>query len=139
MAHFAKLNENNVVLGVHVVNNSDTLDSNGQENEEVGISFLTKVHGWPLWKQTSYNTHGGVHDNGGIPLRKNYASPGYTYDPNKDAFIPPKTYNSWILNEQTCLWEAPIPLPQTNTNGVPDAYHWNETTLSWDKEVLYRP
>jgi hypothetical protein len=128
MAHFAKLDENNLVLAVHVVNNSDILDSNGQESEEVGIAFLTKVHGWPLWKQTSYNNS----------FRKNYAGPGSTYDPVRDVFIYKKPFNSWILNDSTCLWEAPITRPQTDTNGIPDAYHWNESTLSWDKEVLYR-
>jgi hypothetical protein len=79
------------------------------------------------WIQTSYNTRGGVHANGGTPLRKNYAGIGFTYDRNRDAFIPPQPYPSWTLNENTCLWDAPTPMP---TEGGP--YTWNESTLSWE-------
>ena len=78
------------------------------------------------WVQTSYNTRGGVHTNGGTPLRKNYAGIGYTYDPARDAFIPPKPFDSWILNEDTCLWDAPTPYP---TDG--GMYYWDEGTLAW--------
>ena len=80
------------------------------------------------WIQTSYNTKGGVHLLGGTPLRKNYAGIGYTYDRQKDAFIPPKPFNSWVLNEETCLWEAPTPYP-IDAN----SYEWDETTTSWVK------
>ena len=79
------------------------------------------------WVQTSYNTHGGVHSLGGTPLRKNYAGIGYTYDADKDAFIPPKPFNSWILNETTCLWEAPVAYPDDDNR-----YTWNEETTTWD-------
>ena len=79
------------------------------------------------WIQTSYNTHGGVHTLGGTPLRKNYAGIGYTYDAQRDAFIPPKPYNSWTLNETSCLWEPPTPYPNDDK-----IYRWNESTTSWD-------
>jgi len=79
------------------------------------------------WIQTSYNTHGGVHKLGGTPLRKNYAGIGYTYDAQRDAFIPPKPYNSWTLNETSCLWEPPTPYPNDDK-----IYRWNESTTSWD-------
>jgi hypothetical protein len=91
--------------------------------------FQTFVDSSPgEWIQTSYNTRGGVHTNGGIPLRKNYAGIGYTYDRVRDAFIPPKPYNSWTLNDDTCLWEAPIPYP---TDGK--LYKWNEETQNWNE------
>ena len=115
MAHFAKLDENNMVTFVTVGRDED----NGKENE------LTARTG-DVYKQTSYNTHGGVHTLGGTPLRKNYAGLGYTYDVSRDAFIPPKPYVSWVLNETTANWEAPIPYP---TNGK--MYHWNEETIQW--------
>lgn len=78
------------------------------------------------WIQTSYNTRGGVHTNGGTPLRKNYAGIGYSYDATLDAFIPPQEYPSWTLNTETCLWEPPVPMP---TEGGP--YRWDEATTSW--------
>jgi hypothetical protein len=102
-------------------------DSNGVEQEVNGIDFLTKLTGWAIWKQTSYNTHGGVHSSGGTPLRKNHAGIGYTYDEDRDAFIPPKPFNSWVLNESTCLWEAPsYAKPNRMSNRY---YSWNESTL----------
>jgi hypothetical protein len=79
------------------------------------------------WVQTSYNTVGGVHLNGGTPLRKNYGGVGFTYDLTRDAFIAPQPYPSWILDESTCQWEAPVAYPDDDTN-----YHWNEETKSWD-------
>lgn len=92
--------------------------------------FQTFVDSSPgEWLQTSYNTHGGQHRNGGTPLRKNYAGIGYSYDRTKDAFIPPKPFASWVLNDDTCLWSAPTPMP-TDDN----VYEWDETTTSW-KEV----
>ena len=127
MASFAKIGLNSKVIEVLSVHNNELKDSNGVEQEVNGIDFLTKLTGYPLWKQTSYNTHGGVHDNGGTPLRKNHAGIGYTYDETRDAFIAPKPFNSWILNEDTCRWEAPIPMP-INDN----MYTWNESTLTWD-------
>ena len=127
MASFAKIGLNNKVIEVLSVINEVLHDANGVEQEAIGIDFLTKLTGYPIWKQTSYNTHGGVHDNGGTPLRKNHAGIGYTYDEDRDAFIPPKPFNSWILNESTCLWESPIPYPQDNNK-----YNWNEQNQSWD-------
>jgi len=79
-----------------------------------------------VYKQTSYNTHGGVHALGGTPLRKNYAGIGYTYDAGRDAFIPPKPYASWLLNETTCLWDAPVAMPNDGKR-----YSWDEATTSW--------
>jgi len=93
--------------------------------------FQTFVDSSPgEWIQTSYNTHGGQHRNGGTPLRKNYAGIGYSYDRTKDAFIPPKPYPSWVLNDDTCLWGAPTPMPTDDKT-----YIWDETTTSW-KEVV---
>ena len=127
MASFAKIGLNGKVIAVHSVVDEVLYDSNGIEREDIGVDFLTKLHGYPIWKQTSYNTHGGVHSLGGTPLRKNYAGIGYIYDENRDAFIPKKPFNSWILNESTCLWESPIPYPQDN-----NTYKWNEQNQSWD-------
>ena len=81
------------------------------------------------WIQTSYNTHGGVHTSGGTPLRKNYAGIGHTYDRDKDAFYAPQPYLSWVLNETTCLWEAPVAYPDADSD---EMYSWNEETTSWD-------
>ena len=127
MASFAKIGLNNKVIEVLSVVNEVLHDSNGIEQEVIGIDFLTKLTGYPVWKQTSYNTVGGVHNNGGTPLRKNHAGIGYTYDEDRDAFIAPKPFNSWILNEDTCLWNAPVAYPQDDND-----YKWNEQTLSWD-------
>ena len=126
MASFAKIGLNNKVIAVHSVVNKVLHDSNGIEREDIGIDFLTKLHGWSIWKQTSYNTHGGVHSSGGTPLRKNYAGIGYTYDEDRDAFIPKKPFNSWVLNETTCLWESPVAHPNDGQK-----YNWNEQNQSW--------
>ena len=128
MASFAKI-ENNIVITVESVVNEVLKDSNGVEQENIGIEFLRTLYNEPnaIWKQTSYNTKGGVHTEGGIPFRKNHASIGYTYDEDRDAFIAPKPFNSWVLNEETCLWEAPIAMPQDG-----NMYTWNESTLTWD-------
>ena len=117
MASFAKIGLNNKVIAVHSVHNDILKDANGVEQEVLGVEFLTNLHGWSIWKQTSYNGN----------IRKNYAGIGYTYDEDRDAFIPKKPYNSWILNETTCLWEAPIALPDTENR-----YNWNETNQTWD-------
>ena len=122
MAHFAKLDENNVVVFVTVGRDED----NGKEAE---LSARTG----DVYKQTSYNTHGGDHSNGGTPFRKNYAGLGYTYDAGRDAFIPPKPYASWVLNESTCLWNAPVAYPtDVGTQEAPKMYTWNEETIGWD-------
>jgi len=120
MAHFAKIGINNIVTQVLVVANRETMDSNGVEHESIGVNFLKNLTGHETWVQTSYNNK----------FRKNYAGIGYTYDEDKDAFIPPKPFNSWILNEDTCRWEAPIPMP--NDVSATKQYSWNEQTLSWD-------
>jgi hypothetical protein len=127
MASFAKIGLNGKVIEVQSLVNEVLHDANGIEQESIGIDFLTKLTGWAIWKQTSYNTHAGVHNNNGTPLRKNHAGIGYTYDEDKDAFIPPKPYNSWILNEDTCNWEAPVAYP---TDG--GTYTWNEETTTWN-------
>tara|TARA_R110000772_G_scaffold4481_1_gene15927 strand:- start:20 stop:421 length:402 start_codon:yes stop_codon:yes gene_type:complete len=127
MASFAKIGLNNKVIEVLSVVNEVLHDSNGVEQEVLGVEFLTNLYGWSIWKQTSYNTHGGVHNNGGTPLRKNHAGIGMTYDEDRDAFIPKKPFNSWILNEDTCLWNAPVDMPDDG-----ETYTWNETTISWD-------
>jgi len=122
MAHFAKLDENNIVVFVTVGRDED----NGKEAE---LSARTG----DVYKQTSYNTSGGVHNLGGTPFRKNYAGFGYTYDAGRDAFIPPKPYASWVLNESTCLWDAPMPYPtDLGTPDVPKMYTWNEESRTWD-------
>ena len=127
MASFAKIGLNGKVIAVHSVVNEVLHDSNGIEREDIGIDFLTKLHGWSVWVQTSYNTHGGVHSLGGTPLRKNFAGIGMTYDETRDAFIPKKPFNSWILNETTCLWNAPVARPNDGK-----MYTWNETNLNWE-------
>lgn len=112
MAHFAQIDSNNIVTQVLVIE-QDVVD--------------TGLFGEPSsFVQTSYNTHGGVHTLGGTPLRKNYAGIGYSYDSVRDAFIPPKPFNSWVLNEDTCLYEAPTPMPTDDKR-----YSWDEDTLSW--------
>ena len=115
MAHFAQLDENNIVTQVIVVHNNELLDENGVEQESKGIAFCQSLLGGN-WKQTSYNAN----------MRKNYAGIGYTYDEGRDAFISPKPFNSWVLNEDTCLWESPVPMP---TDGK--MYSWDEDTVSW--------
>jgi len=131
MASFAKIGLNSKVIEVLSVNNEVLHDSNGVEQENIGIDFLTKLTGWAIWKQTSYNTHGGVHDNGGTPLRKNHAGIGFTYDEDRDAFIPKKPYPSWVLNEDTCLWEAPVAMPTTELEDN-QYYSWNESIVNWE-------
>ena len=128
MASFAKIGLNGKVLEVVAVDNSVITDANGVEQEKLGVDFFTQLTNWPIWKKTSYNTKGGVHILGGVPFRKNHPGIGYTYDEDKDAFIPPKPiFNSWVLNEETCQWEAPVALPDTENR-----YSWNEETKQWD-------
>jgi len=132
MASFAKIGLNNKVIEVQSVVNEVLHDSNGVEQESIGIDFLTKLTGWAIWKQTSYNTVGGVHNNNGTPFRKNHAGIGYTYDETRDAFIPPKpNLPSWILNEDTCNWEAPISMPTTELEEN-QYYSWNESIINWE-------
>ena len=119
MAHYSFLDTNNIVTEVIVGKNE------GEENIDWEVHY-GNFRG-QVCKRTSYNTSGGQHNNGGTPFRKNYAGIGYTYDEQRDAFIPQKPYESWILNEDTCLWEPPVPYP---TDG--EQYTWNEETISWD-------
>jgi hypothetical protein len=126
MAHFAKIGLNNRVIDVVAVHDNELKDSDGNEVEKIGVTFLTLLTGWSLWVQTSINTLAGQHSEGKTPLRKNYAGIGFTYDQDRDAFIPPKPYPSFTLNEDTCRWGSPIPYP---TTGGP--YLWDEATLSW--------
>ena len=117
MAHFAKLDQNNLVIEVNVVNNDDIQNLPFPESEPVGIEFLTNwSNGYTNWKQTSYNAN----------FRKNFAGIGYTYNPEIDAFVPPKPYSSWLLNVEKALWESPIPYP---SDGKP--YQWNEESQQW--------
>ena len=112
MAHYAYLDENNIVTQVIV----------GRDENEDGIDW-EQYYGA---KRTSYNTRGGIHVDGGIPFRKNYAGIGFSYDEGRDAFIPPKPFESWVLDEETCLWNSPVPMPES---GGP--WRWDEDTLSW--------
>jgi len=131
MASFAKLNSENIVEQVLSVHNNELLD-NGVESETKGITFLKNLYGEDTnWKQTSYNTNAGVHSLGGTSFRKNHAGIGYTYDETRDAFIAPKPFNSWILNEDTCLWNAPILYPNDAQR-----YTWNEETQSWTLQTI---
>ena len=131
MASFAKIGLNNKVIEVLSVVNEVLYDANGVEQESIGVDFLTKLTGWAIWKQTSYNTAKGVHKLGGNPFRKNFAGIGFTYDEDRDAFIPKKPYNSWILNEDTCFWEAPITKPTTELENN-QYYFWNESIINWE-------
>ena len=125
MAHFAKLDANNVVTQVIVVGNKDTSDAAGVEKEYIGAAFCERLFGG-TWKQTSYNGN----------MRKNYAGIGYTYDAGRDAFIPPKPYNSWVLVEETCQWKAPVDMPaDAGTGEPPKRYTWDEATVSWVLEA----
>lgn len=116
MAHYAKIGLNNKVIEVQSVHNDVLLDSNDVEREINGLDFLTKLTGWAVWKQTSYNGN----------FRKNYAGVGHTYDETRDAFIPPKPYASWTLVEDTCQWTAPTALPDDDK-----IYKWDEDTTNW--------
>ena len=123
MAHFAKLDENNIVTQVIVVSNDIAT------SESAGITFINNLYKTSdTWKQTSYNTFGNEHKLGGTPFRKNYAGIGYTYDCGRDAFIPPKPYPSWLLEESSCLWKAPVDYPDDG-----ESYEWDEENQEWDK------
>ena len=122
MAHFAKIGTGSIVERVEVVHNDVAT------TEQAGADFLNGVYGTAdTWIQTSYNTFAGEHKLGGTPFRKNYATVGGRYDQTRNAFIPPQNYESWILNEDTCQWDAPVAYP---TDG--QTYDWNETNQTWD-------
>ena len=135
MAHYAKLGANNKVIGVEVVADKNCQNADGIEDEEVGRQFLERIHSWPLWKKTSYNTYGGQHKLGGTPLRGNYAGIGMTYDDDNDIFIGKKPYASWTLNVAEARWQSPIgDSPElSNEEILTHRYDWNESTGAWDK------
>ena len=147
MAHYAKLGANNKVISVEVVADSDCQNADGIEDEEVGRQFLERIHHYPLWKKTSYNTQSGQHSLGGTPLRGNYAGIGMTYDEDNDIFISAKPYASWTLNVSEARWQSPIgdapalTAEQEAQNTAVDentgpshiwVYEWNESGQSWD-------
>ena len=122
MAYFAKIGKGSKVERVEKVSNDIAT------TEQAGIDFLNNLYGTnDIWKQTSYNTRGGVHILGGTPFRKNYAGIGWKYDQIRDAFIEPKPFDSWTLNEETCIWEPPVAYPTDDQK-----YIWNETNQTWD-------
>ena len=135
MAHYAKLGANNKVIAVHVVNNKDCHNADGIEDEEVGRQFLERIHNYPLWKKTSYNTYEGQHKKGGTPLRGNYAGIGMIYDEDNDIFIHKKPYASWTLNVAEARWQSPIgDAPALEGEEInTHRYEWNESTGAWDK------
>lgn len=123
MAHYAQIDANNTVTQV-IVAEQDFIDSGA-------------VGDPATWIQTSYNTFGGIHRLGGTPLRKNYAGIGYTYDAARDAFIAPKPFASWILDETSCQWQAPVPMPSdAGTGDPPKFYRWDESQVNWVAETL---
>jgi hypothetical protein len=131
MAHFVKLGIGNKVIKVEVVSNDVAT------NEQAGVDFLNNLYGTnDVWKQTSYNTRGGVHITDGTPFRKNYAGIGWKYDSTRDAFIPPKPFDSWTLNEDTCLYDPPIVKPELTQEEYDNGnrYMWNEDNQTWDLE-----
>jgi len=122
MAYFAKLGTGNIIENVISINNSVITDANGVEQEQLGVDFINKLYNTrDVWKQTSYNK----------TFRKNYAGIGFQYDQTRDAFIPPKPFNSWILNEDTCLWNAPVAMPTTELEDN-QYYSWNESIVNWE-------
>ena len=122
MAYFAKLGTGNIVENVISINNAVITDANGVEQEKLGVDFINKLYNTrDVWKQTSYNNN----------FRKNYAGIGYQYDQTRDAFIPPKPFNSWILNETTCQWNSPVAMPATELEDN-QYYSWNESIINWE-------
>jgi hypothetical protein len=140
MAHFAEIDALHKVIQVVVLDDKDTQDSNGNEEESIGAKYLHDGFGG-TWLRTSYNTVTGEHILGGTPFRKNYAQLGYAYDETRNAFIPPKPYPSWTLNEDMCIWDSPVPYPGSYPSGSGletgetdvTQYQWNEDTTSWDE------
>ena len=130
MASFAKIGLNSKVIEVLSVHNDELKDAVGAEQEAIGVDFLTKLTGWAIWKQSSYNTFANTHNSGdnSKAFRKNFASNGFEYDEERDAFIPPKPYPSWTLVEATCRWDPPVAFPDDGK-----AYDWNEGTQAWDE------
>jgi hypothetical protein len=140
MAHYAKLGANNKVISVEVVADKDCQNADGIEDEEVGRQFLERIHSWPLWKKTSYNTVGNKHSSGddSKALRGNYAGIGMTYDEDNDIFIGKKPYASWTLNVAEARWQSPIgDAPAlSEEEQTTHVYVWNESTGAWDKTAI---
>tara|TARA_R110002110_G_scaffold11708_1_gene56019 strand:+ start:1628 stop:2062 length:435 start_codon:yes stop_codon:yes gene_type:complete len=139
MAHFAKLGSNSKVIQVLTLDDKDMLNADGVEDETVGQQYLERHNNWPaqMWIQTSYNTFGGVHKDGGTPLRGNYAGIGHIWDEDNNIFYSKKPYTSWVLNTTDAQWHSPIgDAPDDLTDEEKDAgtsYQWNEVDQSWDK------
>ena len=137
MAHYAKLGANNKVIAVHVVADKDCQNASGIEDEEVGRQFLERIHSWPLWKKTSYNTHNNKHKSGdnSKAFRGNYAGIGYSYDEDNDIFIMKKPYASWVLNTSEARWQSPIgDAPElSQEERLTHFYEWDEANGSWNK------
>jgi hypothetical protein len=126
MAYFAKLGKGNIVEQVISINNSVITDSNGIEQEQLGVDFINKLYNTrDVWKKTSYNNN----------IRKNYAGIGFQYDQTRDAFISPKKFDSWVLNEDTCRWEAPVSMPTTVLEKN-QYYSWNESIVNWEIKTI---
>jgi hypothetical protein len=126
MAYFAKLGTGNIIENVISINNSVITDSNGIEQEQLGVDFINKLYNTrDVWKQTSYNNN----------IRKNYAGIGFQYDQTRDAFIPPKIFDSWVLNEDTCRWEAPVAMPTLELEEN-QYYSWNESIKNWEIKTI---
>ena len=117
MAHYAELNQDNIVISV-IPGWDETVKSDMEQ--------LLLLETGNIWKRTSYNTQGGKHLLGGVPFRKNYAGIGFTYDTTRDSFIPPQPFRSWVLNEETCQWDAPVSMPDDG-----QSYYWDEATTNW--------
>ena len=141
MAHFAKIGDTSKVLTVLTLSNGDMLNADGVEDESVGQQYLERHNNWPaqMWIQTSYNTSGGTHKDGGTAFRGNYAGIGYTWDEDNNLFYGKKPYASWVLNTTTASWHSPIgDAPDDLTDEEKTAltsYVWNEDGQSWDKET----
>ena len=142
MAHFAKLDENNVVTRVLVVSNDDCLDKHGNESEAIGIAFCQKLYGGnDTFVQCSYNTIHGQNINGGTPFRLNYPGIGFVYRADIDGFVVPQPYPSWVLDTSTGLWNAPVSLPSSPTwaelraKDPPETFVWDESSTSWATQV----
>ena len=137
MAHYAKLGANNKVISVEVVADKDCQNADGVEDEEVGRQILERIHSWPLWKKTSYNTQSNKHSSGddSKALRGNYAGIGYIYDDDNDLFLPKKPHSSWVLNTADARWQSPIgAAPALSAEEEATHYYvWNESGQSWDK------
>ena len=148
MAHYAKLDIENNVIAINALNDEDNKNNLGVEDENIGIQFLTKQSGWPLWKKVSYNTRfnkyyniDGTLGDQSKAFRGNYPGIGYVYNEENNIFIQKKPHNSWVLNIEKANWEAPTSMPITEVDGRPDQYKWNESTISWEKIInpTYNP